>query len=499
MDPCATPQAADPCAIVFFGASGDLTKRKLIPSLYNLGSYLLLSAHFSIIGVARRPLSNDVFRDQLGKDLAELGTQPVDPNLWSKFRERISYCAGEFDNPATYKKLADALSESETKFGTSGSAIFYLSVQPDYFATIAKRLSEAGLLREENGRWRRVIIEKPFGHDLDSARKLNSELTSVLQEHQIYRIDHYLGKETAQNLLVFRIGNAIFEPVWNRRYIDHVQLIVAESIGVEGRGAFYETAGAFRDVMQNHMFMLLALIAMEPPTSLEGEAIRNEKVKLLQAVRSTSPEEALASTVRGQYGPGQIGGASVPGYRQEKNVNPESNVETYAAVKLMIDNWRWAGVPFYLRSGKRLAKRSTKIVVRFQTPPLALFGSNENDMISPNRLIFYIQPQEGITFQVRAKVPGPSLATNAVHLDFDYSQFGERAPTTGYEKLLYDCMVGDSTLFHRSDMVEAAWEAAQPILDAWANNPPKDFPNYAAGSWGPKAAEELLERDNHKW
>ena len=350
MDAFPTPQAADPCAIVIFGASGDLTKRKLIPSLYNLGSYHLLPAHFSIIGVARRPLSDDVFRDQLGKDLAELGTQQVDPNFWSKFRERISYCAGEFDNPATYKKLADALSESETKFGTSGSAVFYLSVQPDYFATIAKRLSESGLLREENGRWRRVIIEKPFGHDLDSARKLNSQLTSVLQEHQIYRIDHYLGKETAQNLLVFRIGNAIFEPVWNRRYIDHVQLIVAESIGVEGRGAFYETAGAFRDVMQNHMFMLLALIAMEPPTSLEGEAIRNEKVKLLRSIHFSTPEEALTDTVRGQYGEGIVGGKKVSGYRQEPSVNPNSTVETYAAIKLRIDNWRWAGVPFYLRS-----------------------------------------------------------------------------------------------------------------------------------------------------
>ena len=327
MEACPTPQAADPCAIVIFGASGDLTKRKLIPSLYNLGSYHLLPAHSSIIGVARRPLSNDVFRDQLGKDLAELGTQPVDPNLWSKFRERISYCAGEFDNPVTYKKLADALSESETKFGTSGNAVFYLSVQPDYFATIAKRLSEFGLLGEENGRWRRVIIEKPFGHDLDSARKLNSQLTSVLQEHQIYRIDHYLGKETAQNLLVFRIGNAIFEPVWNRRYIDHVQLIVAESIGVEGRGAFYETAGAFRDVMQNHMFMLLALIAMEPPTSLEGEAIRNEKVKLLRSIHLSTPEEALSDTVRGQYGEGIVGGKKVSGYRREPNVNPNSTVE----------------------------------------------------------------------------------------------------------------------------------------------------------------------------
>src|SRR3984893_5648438 len=464
MDACPTPQVADPCAIVIFGASGDLTKRKLIPSLYNLGSYHLLPAHFSIIGVARRPLSDDIFRDQLGKDLAELGTQPVDPNLWSKFRERISYCAGEFDNPATYKKLAEALSESETKFGTSGNAVFYLSVQPDYFGTIAKRLSESGLLREENGRWRRVIIEKPFGHDLDSARQLNSELTSVLQEHQIYRIDHYLGKETAQNLLVFRLGNAVFEPIWNRRYIDHVQLTVAETIGVESRGAFYEKTGAFRDVMQNHMFMWLALTAMEPPPSLEGEAVRNEKVKLLEAIRRWDAKDALINAVRGQYGAGMIDGKPVPAYRDEPNVNPKSNVETYAAVKLLIDNWRWAGVPFYLRSGKRLARRTTKIVVRFKTPPLSIFGSGEKDPVAPNYLIFHIQPEEGITFQVRAKVPGPTITTQPVHLDFDYSQFGERPPTTGYEKLLYDCMVGDSTLFHRSDMVEAAWEAAQPIL-----------------------------------
>ena len=308
MDACPIPQAAEPCALVIFGASGDLTKRKLVPSLYNLASYHLLPADFSIIGVARRPLSDDIFREQLGKALAELGTQPVDPNLWERFRGRISYCAGEFDNPETYKKLKEALEASEKEFKTSGNVVFYLSVQPDYFATIAERLSQSGLLREENGRWRRVIIEKPFGHDLASARTLNTQLTSVLQEHQIYRIDHYLGKETAQNLLVFRLGNAIFEPIWNRRYVDHVQLTVAETIGVEGRGAFYESAGAFRDVMQNHMFMLLALIAMEPPTSLEGEAIRNEKVKLLRSIRQTTPEEALMNTVRGQYGEGLVGG-----------------------------------------------------------------------------------------------------------------------------------------------------------------------------------------------
>src|SRR6201990_3477087 len=322
MDPCLTPQAAEPCALVIFGASGDLTKRKLLPSLYNLAAYQLLPADFSIIGVARRPLSDEVFREQLGKALSELGTQPVDPNLWSRFRGRISYCAGQFDDPETYKKLKEALESSEKEMKTSGNVVFYLSVQPDFFATIAQRLSEARLLAEEGGRWRRVIIEKPFGHDLASARTLNAQLTAVREEHQIYRIDHYLGKETAQNLLVFRLGNAIFEPVWNRRYIDHVQLIVAESIGVEGRGAFYETAGAFRDVMQNHMFMLLALIAMEPPTSLEGEAIRNEKVKLLRSIHLSTPEEALANTVRGQYGEGMVAGKKASAYREEPNVDP---------------------------------------------------------------------------------------------------------------------------------------------------------------------------------
>jgi glucose-6-phosphate 1-dehydrogenase len=499
MDACPIPQAAEPCALVIFGASGDLTKRKLVPSLYNLASYHLLPADFSIIGVARRPLTDEVFRDQLGKDLAELGTQPVDPNLWSRFRGRISYCAGDFDTPATYKKLAEVLAESEKNHKTSGNVVFYLSVQPDYFATIARRLSEAGLLVEENGRWRRVIIEKPFGHDLASARELNTKLTSVLQEHQIYRIDHYLGKETAQNLLVFRLGNAIFEPIWNRRYIDHVQLTVAESIGVEGRGAFYETAGAFRDVMQNHMFMLLALIGMEPPTSLEGEAIRNEKVKLLRSIRRTTPEEALWNTVRGQYGEGVIGGKKLTAYRQEPNVNPDSRVETFAAIKLMIENWRWAGVPFYLRSGKRMPRRTTQIVFRFKTPPLSLFATNEADPIAPNYLIFSIQPEEGITIQVRAKIPGPTICTRSVRLEFGYDQFGDRQPTTGYEKLLYDCMVGDTSLFHRSDMVEAAWEAASPILEAWNNNPAEDFPNYASGTWGPEAATKLIERDKHHW
>ncbi|MBV9392541.1 MAG: glucose-6-phosphate dehydrogenase, partial [Verrucomicrobia bacterium] len=469
------------------------------PSLYNLDSYGLLPVNFTVIGVARRDWSDDKFRDEITRDLAELGTQPVDPKLWDPFRKKIFYCLGEFDKPESYKRLAEALARSEKENGTRGNALFYLSVQPDYFALIAKQLSEAGLLKEADGRWRRVIIEKPFGHDLDSARELNKELTSVLKESQIYRIDHYLGKETAQNILVFRLGNSLFEPVWDRRYIDHVQLTVAEKIGVEGRGPFYETTGAFRDVMENHMFMLMALIAMEPPTSLEGESIRDEKAKLLHSIRKTSPEEALANTVRGQYGEGLVDGKKVPAYRNEPKVNPNSTVETYVAAKLMIDNWRWAGVPFYLRCGKRLAKRSTNIVIRFKTPPLSLFATKEKDPIAPNYLIFHIQPEERITLQVRAKIPGPTISTRSVRMEFDYGQFGDRTQTTGYEKLLYDCMVGDSSLFHRSDMVEAAWQAAAPILEAWNNSPSTDFPNYEPGSWGPAAGDALMARDAHKW
>jgi len=496
---CLEPPGSEPSIIVIFGASGDLTKRKLLPSLYNLATYGLLSPNTAIVGVARRESSNETFRDELTEEIKQFGTQKIDPALWEKFRERIYYCQGNFDDPTTYKRLKQLLVEVEKKHQTNGNALFYLSVQPGYFGTIAEQLKASALASEDENRWRRVIVEKPFGRDLSSARTLNARLSAALQEKQIYRIDHYLGKETAQNLLVFRLGNSMFEPIWNRRYIDHVQITVAESIGVEGRGSFYETAGAFRDVMQNHMFMLLALVAMEPPTSLSGEAVRNEKVKLLESLRLMKPEEVLQGSVRGQYGPGLVDGKKTLGYREEPNVSPTSTVETFAAMKLVVDNWRWAGVPFYLRSGKRLPRRSTEIVVRFKSPPISLFTDSESDPLGPNRLVMHIQPKEGITFQVRAKTPGPSICTKGVKLEFDYHQFGTVAPTTGYEKLLYDCMVGDSTLFHRTDMVEAAWKVADPILDAWGNNPPKDFPNYAPGAWGPPAAELLMKRDNHEW
>jgi glucose-6-phosphate 1-dehydrogenase len=493
------PLRAGPCAIVIFGASGDLTKRKLLPSLYNLAAIGMLPEDFSIIGVARREISHDVFRAQMTAAINEFGTQKIDPQLWQQFEKRMYYCQGSFDDPATYWRLKELLNLSEKEHGTRGNALFYLSVQPTYFGEIPAQLKAQGLVEESEGRWRRVIIEKPFGHDLESSRQLNREISAALAEPQIFRIDHYLGKETAQNILIFRMGNGMFEPIWNRRYIDHIQITVAESIGVEGRGAFYETAGAFRDVMQNHMFMLLALVAMEPPNTLSGEAVRNEKVKLLEAMRLLTPEAVERDTVRGQYGPGQVKEKVVPGYRQEANVDPNSTVETFAAMKLWVDNWRWAGVPFYLRSGKRMPRRSTEIVVRFRNAPLDIFCDNESDPIGPNRLIFHIQPEEGISLQVRAKIPGPTIRTRGVKMDFDYHQFGDVALTTGYEKMLYDCMIGDSTLFHRTDMVDAAWKAAQPIIDGWAAHPPVDFPNYAPGEWGPPAAQDLIKRDGHTW
>jgi glucose-6-phosphate 1-dehydrogenase len=499
-DSCVRPLNAGPCAIVIFGATGDLAKRKLLPSLYNLAALGILPANFSIIGLAKEEMTRDEFQIQMTKSISEFGTQKIDSQLWQRFKDRLFYHQGVFEDPETYKHLRELLDHSEKFCGTEGNALFYLSVQPDYFGEIAVQLKAAGLVDEKGGRWRRVIIEKPFGHDLASSRELNREISSALTESQIFRIDHYLGKETAQNVLVFRMGNGMFEPIWNRRYIDHVQITVAESIGVEGRGAFYEGAGAFRDVMQNHMFMLLALVAMEPPTSLSGEAVRNEKVKLLEAMRLLTPEAAMLDTVRGQYAPSNPGGGHMlPGYRQEPKVSPNSTVETFAAMKLWVDNWRWAGVPFYLRSGKRLPKHSTEIVVRFKNAPLNIFGENESDPVGPNRLIFHIQPEEGISLQVRAKIPGPTICTCGVKMDFNYKQFGNVAPTTGYEKLLYDCMVGDSTLFHRTDMVEAAWKVAQPILDYWNAHPPVDFPNYLPGAWGPTAAEELISRDNHTW
>jgi glucose-6-phosphate 1-dehydrogenase len=490
---------APPSVVVIFGSAGDLTKRKLLPALYNLKAIGLLPREFAIVGVARREKTHEQFRDEQTRDIREFATTPVDDALWTELRESLYFQAGELSDPAVYAQLADLLAEIAKRHGTGGNVLFYLAIPPSLFGEVVRRLGEAGLVRGEADAWRRVIVEKPFGHDLDSARTLSAQLAAVLREDQIYRIDHYLGKETVQNIMVFRFVNGLFEPIWNRTYVDHVQLMVAEAVGVEDRGNYYETAGVLRDMIQNHMFQLLSLVAMEPPISFAADAVRNEKVKVLQAIRPMSSEEILDRTVRGQYGDGVIAGQPVPGYRREPKVSPTSTTETYAALKLFVENWRWAGVPFYLRSGKRLARRQTEIVIEFRRPPLLLLEAAAVSDIDPNRLVLHIQPEEGIELQVKAKRPGPKVRIETVKLDFSYKDFGQTSAATGYERLLYDCMAGDSTLFHRTDMVEAAWRIATPVLEAWQLLQSPDFPNYPAGSWGPPAADDLLQQDGRRW
>lgn len=492
-------QPSDPCAIVIFGATGDLTRRKLLPSLYNLVCNGLLPREFAFVGVARRQLNDGQFREQMGRDLREFATRPVDASVWDDFASRLHAVTGDLDDPATYERLGQRLGELDREHRTGGNALFYLATPPEAFAPIAAQLGRAALTAEEGGRWRRVVFEKPFGRDIDSARALDASLKEVLRESQIFRIDHYLGKETVQNILVFRFANGIFEPIWNRRYVDHVQITVAEQIGVEKRGSSYERAGALRDVIQNHVFQLLALVAMEPPSSLAAEGVRSEKTKVLEAVRPMSHEEILAAAVRGQYGEGLFDSRKVPGYREEPGVSPSSMTETFAALRLQVENWRWAGVPFYVRSGKRMDRRHSSVSIQFKAPPLALFRGEGVAEIEPNRLDLHIQPDESIAIQVKAKRPGSSIRLAPVQLAFDYSDFGPLPAATGYERLLYDAMVGDSTLFHRADEVQAAWRVATPILDLWSSLPARDFPNYPAGSRGPKAADELMHRDGRRW
>ena len=494
---------APPCAMVIFGATGDLTKRKLMPALYNLVADGLLPDEFAVVGIGRSPLSEEEFRKHMEEDLRRFATVEVDDAKLGWLLQRLRYVAGDLQDMETFHRLGEALAKADAELGTAGNYLYYLAVPPSLFCDYVHRLGEAGLTREEEGRWRRVIIEKPFGHDLDSARKLNRDIREVLAEKQIYRIDHYLGKETVQNIMAFRFGNGIFEPIWNRRYVDHVQITVAETVGVEGRGAYYEEAGALRDMVQNHMFQLLALTAMEPPVSFAADTVRDERVKVLSAIRPFTPEDVLRLTVRGQYGEGMIegkrDGERVPAYRAEKSVAPGSGAETFVALELFVDNWRWADVPFFLRTGKRLPKRTTEIAIQFKRAPLMLFRDTPVERLNPNLLVLHIQPDEGISLRFEGKVPGPQVRLGTVRMHFEYADYFGAQPHTGYETLLYDCMIGDSTLFHRSDMVEAGWCVVTPILDVWQALVPRNFPNYAAGTWGPKEAEELIQKDGRKW
>jgi glucose-6-phosphate 1-dehydrogenase len=492
------PRSTPPCLMVIFGASGDLSKRKLLPAIVHLKEQGFLPDNFGILGVARPDMDDDAYRQKVRTDFKDLGLQD-DPQLLDALLQRTFYISGDLDNHSTYEAVQKRLAEIEPQLKTLGNRLFYLATLPSAFASIVQALGNLGLTNEASGNFARVIVEKPFGSSLSSAHHLNDELQAVLKEKQIYRIDHYLGKETVQNILALRFGNTILEPLWNRRYIDHIQITAAETLGVEQRGPFYEGAGALRDMVSNHLFQLLALTAMEPPVSFEAEAVRDEKMKAIRSVKTFTPEQVLTQAVRGQYGAGNIGGRPVVGYRSEERVSPESSRETFAALKLSIDNWRWAGVPFYLRTGKRLSSRCTEIAIQFKEPPLLLFKDTAVKQLEPNKLIIQIQPEESIRLSFGAKIPGPGLRLGEVAMDFDYEkQFGA-SPNTGYETLLYDCLIGDATQFQRADMAEASWMVMDSILDVWEALHPVDFPNYAAGSAGPDAAQALMAKDGRHW
>lgn len=495
-------KTAESCILVIFGATGDLTARKLIPALYNLAREGQLPSHFACVGFARRPKNDEEFRKEMLEAVNKFSrSKPIDMDLWNAFQEKLFYLHSSFDDDQGYDKLNQFLQQLDSQLGTKGNRVFYLSVQPSYFTTVVENLHQHHLLyphEEVKNKWSRVIIEKPFGEDTESAKQLQQELIRYLDESQIYRIDHYLGKETVQNLLVFRFGNAIFESVWNNHFIDNVQITVSEEIGIGTRGRFWEEAGMLRDIVQNHVMQLLSLVAMEPPTSLQASAIHDEKVKVLESMRPFPEDRLDEYAVRGQYGPGFINGAPVKSYREEENVNPQSHVETFVALRLTIDNWRWAGVPFYVRAGKRLPKRATEIAITFKKAPGYLFQTTTSTLDS-NVLVIRIQPDEGISLKINCKVPGLNTVIQPVKMDFRYGAYFGSAPPEAYERLICDCMAGDNTLFARDDEVLMSWKLLTPILHHWQTQIPKEFPNYASGTWGPEAADRLLQRDNRQW
>jgi glucose-6-phosphate 1-dehydrogenase len=490
----------DPCTLVLFGATGDLAHRKVIPALYQLWRTNLLPHEFVVVAIGRRPYDDDALRAEYKDSLEKYSrVLPLDDAAWRSFSTRIRYQRMDFDDPAAYADLVTVLEEIDAEQRAPGNHLYYLATQPSAFAEIVSQLGRVGLDHEHHdGGWRRIVIEKPFGHDLDSAKRLNREVGKVFRESQVYRIDHYLGKETVRNLLVFRFGNGIFEPIWNRRHIDHIQITVAESIGVEGRGAFYEETGASRDFLQNHLLQLMSLVAMEPPATFEADALRDEKVKVIRAIAELSPERIRGDVVRGQYGPGWVAGKAVPGYREEPEVDPQSETETFVAARFEVDDWRWSGVPFYLRTGKRLPKRASEIAIQFKEVPHRLFRDSSLEP-DPNLLAIRIQPDEGIMLRFGAKVPGLGVDVRSVTMDFTYgSAFTVDSPDA-YETLILDALLGDASLFTRADEVECAWARVTPIIDEWAEEPAPDFPNYDAGSWGPDEADALLAREGRKW
>lgn len=498
---------APACAMVIFGAAGDLTKRLVVPSLYNLVVAKRLPDGFRLVGMDLARKSTKDWADGLGEMLrslvaeggGEFSADHVDAEAWAWLTDRMSYVQGDLTDAASYDRLGAHLTELEKTGVTAGNRLFYLAIADRLFARAVAGLGAAGLTDETRGAWRRVVIEKPFGHDLPSACALNAEIRKTLREDQIYRIDHFLGKETVQNVMALRFANGLFEPMWNRQHIDHVQITAAETIGVERRGKFYEQTGALRDMVPNHMFQLLAMTAMEPPISFGADAVRDKKTEVFEAIRPMTPDEALVNAVRGQYDAGTVLGTPVKAYRQEPDVSPNSDVETYVALKLEIDNWRWAGVPFYLRTGKRLKVRKTEIAVRFHQAPFNLFRNTDVERMHPNWMVLRIQPDEGVTLEFAAKRPGPTVKLDTVGMDFSYKDYFESVPSTGYETLLYDCMIGDATLFQRADNIEAAWRAVQPILDAWREHARSGPALYPAGSDGPAEADALLARDGKSW
>ena len=490
----------DPCSFVIFGATGDLTHRLVIPSLYNLAATGLLPDKFCVVGVARKGTSNEDLRDSLMKGLRQFATRPVDDAIAKRLLECVTSIEADPKDPSSFDAMRAQLENLEAARKTGGNRLFYLATPPGAFAPISRQLGRTGLLKEEEGGpWRRLVVEKPFGTDLASAKALNAELLKILDEHQIYRIDHYLGKETVQNILVLRFANGMFEPIWNRNHIDHIQITVDEKLGVGHRGSFYDATGALRDMVPNHLFQLLSLVAMEPPARFDAHAVRSEKAEVLAAIQTQSEADALQNCVRGQYLGGKVGDAEVEDYRKTEDVRPDSTTETYAALKLTIDNWRWAGVPFYLRTGKALGVKRTEVAIKFKQAPFAMFRDTPVDRLSQNYLVVSIEPTEGITLQFNTKVPGPTISIDGVEMKFRYKDYFKAEPSTGYETLIYDCMIGDNILFQRADSVEAGWQAVQPFLDAWKNTGANGLENYKAGSEGPPDADALLTRDGRSW